>query len=76
MSDQKPDLEVVSSVVEILCKSAECSDGSVTQRFCLAILQKMSCKEEVVELLYRMSLQTWLIELIEKSTKLKPQKSG
>jgi hypothetical protein len=31
----------------------------------------MSCKEEVVELLNRLGLQTWLIELIEKSTKVK-----
>jgi hypothetical protein len=36
----------------------------------------MSCREEVVELLNRMSLQTLLIELIEKSTKVKAQKSG
>ena len=76
VTDQKPDFEVVTRVVEILCKSAECTDGSVTQRFCLAILQKMACKEEVVELLHRMGLQTWLIELVEKSTKVKPQKSG
>jgi len=61
----------VTRVVDILTKSAECTDGSVTQRFCLAILQKMSCKEEVVELLNRLGLQTWLIDLIEKSTKVK-----
>jgi hypothetical protein len=64
----------VTRVVDILTKSAECTDGSVTQRFCLAILQKMSCKEEVVELLNRLGLQTWLIELIEKSTKVKVSK--
>lgn len=64
----------MTRVVDILTKSAECTDGSVTQRFCLAILQKMSCKEEVVELLNRLGLQTWLIELIEKSTKVKVSK--
>ena len=26
-------------------------DGSVTQRFCIAILQKMSIKEQVIEVL-------------------------
>lgn len=31
----------------------------------------MSCKEEVVELLSRLGIQTWLLELIEKSTKVK-----
>jgi hypothetical protein len=40
--------QVVKEVVEtIKQKNDDCIDGSVTQRFCLAILQKMSCKEEV-----------------------------
>ena len=38
VSDAKPDFEAVTRVVDILCKSSECTDGSVTQRFCLAIL--------------------------------------
>ena len=40
-------------VMEITTRDVSCTDGSVTQRFCLAILQKMSVKEEVVEELYR-----------------------
>jgi len=34
-------------VIEIL---KEQEDGSVTQRFCIAILQKMSVKETTIEL--------------------------
>lgn len=41
------DLAVPSQVVEIL---KEQEDGSVTQRFCIAILQKMSVKENTIEL--------------------------
>jgi len=74
VSEARPDFEAVTRVVDILYKSAECTDGSVTQRFCLAILQKMSCKEEVVELLNKLGLQTWLIDLLEKSTKIKGSK--
>ena len=41
------DLLIVEKVVEIL---KEQEDGSVTQRFCIAILQKMSVKENTIEL--------------------------
>jgi hypothetical protein len=44
---------VVKQVVEIIkLKLDECEDGSVTQRFCLAILQKMSIKDKVTQLLF------------------------
>lgn len=32
-------------------QTASSEDGSVTQRFCIAILQKMSVKEEVISVL-------------------------
>ena len=41
------DLAVPSKVIEIL---KEQEDGSVTQRFCIAILQKMSVKESTIDL--------------------------
>jgi hypothetical protein len=41
------DLSIAEKVVEIL---KEQEDGSVTQRFCIAILQKMSVKENTIEL--------------------------
>lgn len=44
---------VVKQVVEIIkLKLDECEDGNVTQRFCLAILQKMSIKDKVTQLLF------------------------
>jgi len=41
------DLAIAEHVIEIL---KEQEDGSVTQRFCIAILQKMSVKENTIEL--------------------------
>ena len=41
------DLAIAEKVIEIL---KEQEDGSVTQRFCIAILQKMSVKELTIEL--------------------------
>ena len=51
VDSQKPDFTVLNKVLDIITKDSDCTDGSVTQRFCLAILQKMSVKEEVVETL-------------------------
>ena len=51
VNTKRPDFTVLHKVLEIITRDADCTDGSVTQRFCLAILQKMSVKEEVVEML-------------------------
>lgn len=51
VNSKRPDFTVLHKVLEIITRDADCTDGSVTQRFCLAILQKMSVKEEVVEML-------------------------
>lgn len=62
--------QIVKQVVDIIKnKTDDCTDGSVTQRFCLAILQKMSCKEEVTYQLFEYSFVQWLLGLIERSTK-------
>ena len=53
---KRPDFTVLHKVLEIITRDADCTDGSVTQRFCLAILQKMSVKEEVVEMLNKQEL--------------------
>ena len=42
-------------------------DGSVTQRFCIAILQKMSVKETVIDLLVQRGMIQWCVRLLEKS---------
>ena len=47
------DFTILQKILEIITRDVNCTDGSVTQRFCLAILQKMSVKEEVVEELHR-----------------------
>lgn len=58
------DLAITEKVVEIL-KDQE--DGSVTQRFCIAILQKMSVKETTIELFVQKGLIQWVLKLLDKS---------
>lgn len=57
-------LEISEKVIEIL---KEQEDGSVTQRFCIAILQKMSVKETTIELFVQKGLMQWVLKLLEKS---------
>ena len=40
----------------------------MTQRFCVAILQKMSIKEDLVEVLMKNKMMEWIVKLIERST--------
>lgn len=47
------DFTIMHKILEIITRDVNCTDGSVTQRFCLAILQKMSVKEEVVSELHK-----------------------
>ena len=44
-------------------------NGTVIQRFCLALLQKCSVKENVIPVFVEEDLINWLMELIEKSIK-------
>ncbi len=39
----------------------------MTQRFCVAILQKMSIKEDLVDILMKNKMIDWLVKLIERS---------
>ena len=58
------DMSVMKRIIDIL-KQQE--DGSVNQRFCIAILQKMSIKEDTIEFLLQQGLVQWIVELIERS---------
>jgi hypothetical protein len=42
-------------------------NGAVTQRFCLAILQKLSLKDEVTPELIEKDMIYWTINLLDKS---------
>jgi hypothetical protein len=46
-------------------------NGSVTQRFCLAILQKLSLKDEVTPILIERDMLYWAINLIDKGAIMK-----
>lgn len=65
-------LQVPKMVLDILkLKLDECTDGSVAQRFCIAILQKMSFKDTVSLLLFDLSCAQWITGLLERSLKNK-----
>lgn len=69
-------MQIVEKVIRILKgeipatsdgQSLGNEDGSVTQRFCIAILQKMSVKESVIEVLVQRGMIIWSLRLLEKS---------
>ena len=59
---------VIKNVIKILKKT---EDGSVTQRFCIAILQKCSIKETVIPTMLDNNMIYWIIDLLTKSLKNK-----
>ena len=58
------DLSIIEKVIDIL-KDQE--DGSVTQRFCVAILQKVSVKESTIDTMVEKGMIQWVLKLLEKS---------
>lgn len=42
-------------------------DGTVIQRFCIAILQKMSVKEDTVPIYIKCNLIEWIVKLLQRS---------
>lgn len=57
---------LIARIIDIL---KEQEDGSVNQRFCVAILQKISIKEDTVAVFLEQALVDWVLALIERSTK-------
>ncbi len=55
---------IVEKIIEIM-KSQE--DGTVIQRFCIAILQKMSVKEDIIPIYMKFNLIDWIIKLLQRS---------
>jgi hypothetical protein len=43
-------------------------DGNVSQRFCIATLQKLSIREEIIAIYLKHNLLTWLSKLITRSS--------
>ena len=66
---EEPDFQVLNRIIEILTRDVDCTDGCVIQRFCLAILQKMSVKEDVVKQLNKLEFQLWILGLLGRATK-------
>ena len=58
------DMTIVRSVVKIL---KGCENCSVTQRFCIAILQKCSIKETVIPTLIEHNMVFWVLDLLNES---------
>ena len=55
---------IVEKIIEIM-KGTE--DGQVIQRFCIAILQKMSVKEDTISIYMKFGLIDWIIKLLQRS---------
>lgn len=55
---------ILEKIIEIM-KSQE--DGTVIQRFCIAILQKMSVKEDTISVYMKFGLIDWTIKLLQRS---------
>lgn len=57
---------LIAKVIDIL---KEQEDGSVNQRFCVAILQKISIKEDTIPIFVEQGMIDYTVQLIERSTK-------
>jgi len=55
---------IVEKIIDIM-KGVE--DGQVIQRFCIAILQKMSVKEDTIPIYMKAGLIDWIIKLLQRS---------
>ena len=55
---------IIEKIMDIV-KSTE--DGQVTQRFAIAILQKMSIKENIIKIYLKNGLIDWINKLLERS---------
>ncbi len=55
---------ILEKIIEIM-KGQE--DSSVIQRFCIAILQKMSVKEDTISVFMKFGLVDWIIKLLQRS---------
>ncbi len=58
------DMAIIRAVIKIL---KGCETGSVTQRFCIAILQKCSIKETVIPTLIESNMIFWVLDLLNES---------
>ena len=56
--------DIMKKIIEIL---QEEQDGSVNQRFCIAILQKVSIKEDTVIHMVKSGIIEWIVELVKRS---------
>jgi hypothetical protein len=65
---------IIMTLVEILKSMTPRDDGSVNQRFLIAILQKISIKPESVPILYDLKLVDWSVDFIQR-TVTKPVKA-
>ena len=60
----KVNYDIIQKIIEIV-KGTE--DGQVLQRFCLAILQKVGSKNEIISLYLKYGLIDWIIKFLQRS---------
>ena len=60
--------DIIKKVIDILMEE---EDGSVNQRFCIAILQKISIKEDTVIYLVKQKIIDFVVNLVQRSQEKK-----
>jgi hypothetical protein len=58
--------DIMKKIIDILQDE---EDGSVNQRFCVAILQKISIKEDTVIHMVKLGIIDWIMDLVKRSLK-------
>lgn len=56
--------KIIEKIIEIMRNQ---EDSTVIQRFCIAILQKMSVKEDSVPIYIKSNLVDWIVKLLQRS---------
>lgn len=57
---------IIMMLIEILKQTPQNEDGSVNQRFLIAILQKVSIKSESVPILFDLKIIDWSLDFITR----------
>ncbi len=57
---------LIQKIIEIM-KTTE--DGQVLQRFCIAILQKISVLDEIIPIYLKLGLMDWIVKLLQRAKK-------
>lgn len=58
---------IIATLIQIMTRVAETQDGTVNQRFLVAILQKVSIKSDSIPILVDMRMIQFILELVHRA---------